>query len=282
MLVLEVSLGLLIGLSLGLFGGGGSILTVPILVYAMGFEAKASIAMSLVVVGVTSLIGVIGHWRIGNVHLRVTLVFGSVAMVGTYLGARLSVFVSGTFQLVLFAVVMMAAGYFMLLGRVPGVRPEAGELHLGDRSRLPIALVVVEGLAVGVLTGLVGVGGGFLIVPALVLLVRIPMRQAVGTSLAVISLKSTTGFLGYLGQVQIEWSFIGLFTAVAIVGILIGTKILRFVPQRALRRGFAILLLIMGAAILYQNRSAFVPAQEVGAGSGALLEGGRWAVDGGR
>ncbi len=275
MLVLGISLGLLIGLSLGLLGGGGSILTVPIFVYVMGFEAKASIAMSLAVVGVTSLIGAIGHWRIGNVHVRVAFVFGSVAMAGTYLGARLAVFVSGTFQLVLFAAVMIAAGYFMLLGRVPGVRPGAGVLHLDDRSRLPIALITVEGLAVGVLTGLVGVGGGFLIVPALVLLVRIPMKQAVGTSLAVIALKSATGFLGYLGQVEVDWPFIGLFTAVAIVGILIGTMLLRFVPQQALRRAFAILLLIMGAAILYQNRGVFVPTEGVGAGSGALAEGGR-------
>jgi uncharacterized membrane protein YfcA len=272
---LVVSLGLLIGLSLGLLGGGGSILTVPLLVYALGFEAKASIAMSLWVAGVTSSIGTIVHWRIGNVHVRVALVFGSVAMVGTYLGARLSVLVSGTFQLVLFAVVMMAAGYFMLLGRVPGVRAGKADLHLADRSKLPIALIVTEGLAVGVLTGLVGVGGGFLIVPALVLLVRIPMKQAVGTSLAVISMKSATGFLGYLGQVEIDWSFIGLFTTVAIVGIVIGTWIVRFAQQRALRRAFAILLLIMGAAILYQNRGAFVPAQEVGAGSEVSTEGGR-------
>ncbi len=154
---------------------------------------------------------------------------------------------------------MLAAAYFMLLGRVPGVRPEAGELHLDDRSRMPIALIITEGLAVGVLTGLVGVGGGFLIVPALVLLVRIPMKQAVGTSLAVISLKSATGFLGYLGQVEIEWSFIGLFTAVAIGGILIGTRMVRHVPQKALRRGFAILLFAVAAAILFQNRGVFVP-----------------------
>ncbi len=254
---LVVLLGLLIGLSLGLLGGGGSILTVPILVYAMGFDAKASIAMSLVVVGVTSLIGAIGHWRIGNVHVRVALVFGSVAMVGTFAGARLSTLVSGTFQLLLFALVMIAAGYFMLLGRVPGVKQGSGDLYLTDRSRLPIVLIMAEGLGVGVLTGLVGVGGGFLIVPALVLLVRIPMKQAVGTSLAVIALKSATGFLGYLGQVEIDWPFIGLFTALAIAGILIGTRIVRFVPHRALRCAFAVLLLAMGAVILYENRGVF-------------------------
>jgi uncharacterized membrane protein YfcA len=267
---LGISLGLLIGLSLGLLGTGGSILTVPIFVYVLGFDTKASIAMSLAVVGATSLMGAFAHWRIGNVHVRVALVFGGVAMMGTYLGARLAVFVSGTVQLAIFAVVMIAAAYFMLRGRVPGVKAGTRELHLDDRSQLPVALITIEGLAVGVLTGLVGVGGGFLIVPALLLLVRIPMKQAVGTSLAVIAMKSLTGFLGYLDQVQVDWLFMGLFTAVAIAGILMGTRLARFVPQHALRRAFAILLLIMGAAILYQNRGVFVPGPEVGDGPAAL------------
>lgn len=266
---------MLIGLSLGLLGGGGSILTVPVLVYAMGFEAKSAIAMSLLVVGVTALMGAVGHWRLGNVHVRVAAVFGSVAMLGTFIGARLSTLVSGTFQLLLFAAVMMVAAYFMLVGRVPGVKPGMGEGHLSDRSRLPIALIMVQGLGVGVLTGLVGIGGGFLIVSALVLLVRIPMKQAVGTSLAIIALKSATGFLGYLTHVTVDWPFIGLFTLIAVVGILISTRILRFVPQQALRRAFAILLLIVGAVILYENRSAFVPAPDTHAGAETSTESGR-------
>jgi uncharacterized membrane protein YfcA len=272
MLGIVVSLGLVVGLSLGLLGGGGSILTVPILVYAMGFDAKASIAMSLLVAGTTSLIGAIGHWRIGNVHVRVALLFGGVTMAGTYLGARLSVLVSGTFQLVLLAVIMLAAGYFMLMGRVPGVRPETGELHLADRSRLPIALIMVEGLAVGVLTGLVGVSGGFLIVPALVLLVRIPMRQAVGTALAVIALKSASGFLGYLGRVEIDWPFIALFTLLAMTGVLISTRVSRYVRQRVLRRAFAILLLVMGAAMLCERSGILrLVASRLTSATGAAL-----------
>ena len=255
---LGISLGLLIGLSMGLLGGGGSILTVPIFVYVLGFDPKASIAMSLAVVGTTSVAGAIGHWRIGNVHVRVALIFGAVAMAGTYLGARLSVFFSGAAQLALFALVMIAAAYFMLLGRVPGLSATKEERHLGDRSKLPVALIVLEGIAVGVLTGLVGVGGGFLIVPALVLLVRIPMKQAVGTSLAVIAMKSAAGFLGYVGQVEIAWEFMAIFTAVAIAGILVGTLLVRLVPHVALRRAFAILLLIMGTAILYANRGVFL------------------------
>jgi uncharacterized membrane protein YfcA len=262
MLVIGTALGLLIGLALGVLGGGGSILTVPVFVYVLGYEAKPAIAMSLAVVGVTALVGAVGHWRIGNVHVRVALIFGGVAMVGTYLGARLSVYFSGAAQLVLFAVVMIAAAYFMLRGSVPGVRAAHREVHLERGERVPIVLVGLEGIAVGVLTGLVGVGGGFLIVPALVLLVRIPMKQAVGTSLAVIALKSVTGFVGYLGQVEIAWGFMAAFAGVAIVGIMVGTQLVRFIPQQTLRRAFAVLLLIVGAMILYQNRSVFIPESE--------------------
>ncbi len=263
MLTLGVGLGLLVGLSLGLLGGGGSILTVPIFVYIVGFDAKEAIAMSLAVVGATSLTGAIGHWRIGNVHIRVALVFGAVAMLGTFAGARLAVFFSGAAQLVLFAVVMISAAYFMFRGSVPGLgKAPIAPLDPDDRS-IPVWLLALEGIAVGILTGLVGVGGGFLIVPALVLLAGIPMKQAVGTSLLVIAMKSTTGFLGYLGQVQIDWSFMGLFTVVAMTGIVAGTYLVRFVPQRLLRQVFAIVLLVMGAAILFQNRTVFLATRDV-------------------
>jgi uncharacterized membrane protein YfcA len=252
MLILGLMLGLLMGLALGLLGGGGSILTVPIFVYVLGFEAKPAIAMSLAVVGATALVGAAGHWRAGNVHLRVALVFGLVAMAGTYLGARLAVLFSGAAQLVLFAVVMIAAAVFMLRGSIPGVR--VGRTHETGPPRVPVLLIVLEGFAVGVLTGLVGVGGGFLIVPALVLLARLPMKLAVGTSLAVIALKSVSGFIGYLGQVEIAWAFMAGFTGISILGIVVGTHLVKYVPQRSLRRAFAIFVLIMGIAILYGNR----------------------------
>jgi uncharacterized protein len=253
-----LSLAALIGLSLGLLGGGGSILTVPIFVYVLGYGAKEAIAMSLAVVGAVSVFGAAGHWRAGRVNVRVALIFGSVAMVGTYLGARLAVFVSGAVQLSLFAVVMLAAAVFMFRGDggrgVPAeAAPGPGEAGPAD---LAVGLVLAEGLAVGILTGLVGVGGGFLIVPALVLLGRVPMKQAVGTSLVVIAMKSATGFMGYLGQVEVPWAFLALFTSVAIVGILGGTYLVRYVPQRALQRTFAIFLLAMGSLILVQNRLA--------------------------
>lgn len=268
MALLGLALAALIGLSLGMLGGGGSILTVPIFVYVLGFGAKEAIAMSLAVVGATSLFGAASHWRAGNVNLRVALIFGVVAMVGTYLGARLAVFFSGAAQLALFAVVMLLAAYFMFRGR----REPAGEAARGAvpatpeaRERaggMPLGLIVVEGIAVGVLTGLVGVGGGFLIVPALVLLGKLPMKEAVGTSLLVIALKSFAGFYGYLGQVEVAWVFMGVFTAVAVVGIVVGTALVRRVPQRTLQRAFAVFLMVMGSWLLYQNRGVFLPGAE--------------------
>ncbi|MDP9438145.1 MAG: sulfite exporter TauE/SafE family protein [Actinomycetota bacterium] len=252
MAIVGLLLAALMGLSLGFLGGGGSILAVPILKYVVGFGAKEAIASSLAVVGLTSLFAAIGHWRAGNVNLRVALVFGAVAMAGTYLGARLAVFFSGAAQLALFAVVMILAAYFMF--REDGAGSAGANPHAGPSGgRMSYALIVVEGLAVGILTGLVGVGGGFLIVPALVVLGKVPMKEAVGTSLLVIAMKSTSGFAGYLGQVEIRWGYLALFTAVAIGGSLAGTYLVRYVPQGMLKKAFAIFLVVMGIFILYQN-----------------------------
>lgn len=255
MATMGLLLAALMGLSLGLLGGGGSILAVPILKYVVGFGAKEAIASSLAVVGLTSLFGAIGHWRAGNVNMRVALVFGVVAMAGTYLGARLAVFFSGAAQLALFAAVMLLAAYFMFRENGPGPAEEESD---GDSSgeRMSYALIAVEGLAVGVLTGLVGVGGGFLIVPALVVLGNVPMKEAVGTSLLVIAMKSASGFAGYLGQVEVRWGYLALFTVVAIAGGLGGTHLVRYVPQTALKKAFAVFLVVMGIFILYQNRGA--------------------------
>jgi hypothetical protein len=241
-----------IGLSLGLLGGGGSILTVPIFVYVLGYAAKPAIAMSLPVVGATSLVGALGHWRAGNVNLRQALSFGVVAMVGAYAGARLAVLVSGVVQLTLLAIVMLGAAMSML-------RPTAARAATVDAEPVSRWLVLIVGLGVGMLTGLVGIGGGFLIVPALVILARLPMKQAVGTSLVVIAMNSASGFAGYLGQVEVPWGFMAAFTAVAIGGILAGTYLVRFVSQQALKRAFAIFLLLMSGVILYQNRGVFSP-----------------------
>lgn len=247
-----LALGLAVGLSLGLLGGGGSILTVPVFVYVLGFGAKESIAMSLAAVGAVSVLGAMAHWRAGNVKWRIAGIFSVFAMAGTYLGARLAVFFSGTAQLLLFAVVMLVAAFFMLKP------PTRSAVTSKSPDHLPIHWIALEGIAVGVLTGLVGVGGGFLIVPALVLLGRVPMKHAIGTSLVIIALKSAAGFVGYMGQVSVDWSFISPFIAVAMLGILLGSRLVHYVPQRALQRVFAAFLLVMGTAILYSNRSAFI------------------------
>lgn len=257
MQLLGLALAALIGLSLGLLGGGGSILTVPIFVYVLGFAAKPAIAMSLPVVGTTSLVGAIGHWRAGNVQLKVALIFGGVAMATSYLGARLAVFVSGTLQLTLLAIVMLVAAAAMLRSSFStpigtGATGGPDEAH----GRMSVALAMAAGAGVGLLTGLVGIGGGFLVVPALVVLGGLPMRQAIGTSLVVIAMNSFAGFLGYMSQVTMPWGFVALFTAVAIAGILAGTWLVRYVSPRALKRAFALFLLLIGALMLYRNLAA--------------------------
>ena len=257
MLAVGLALALLIGLSLGLLGGGGSILTVPVLVYVLGFAAKPAIAMSLPVVGITSLIGAAVHWRLGNVRVATALLFGVLAMGGAFAGAKLAVFLSGAVQLVILAVVMLAAAGSMLRGRARGT-PEPGEVT----STAPrLGLIVPVALGVGVLTGLVGIGGGFLVVPALVILGRVPMREAVGTSLLVIAMNSASGFAGYLGTVELDWSFLTGFTAAAVAGALAGTVLAAHVPQAALKRAFGVFLLVMGGFVLFRNRDVFTTSR---------------------
>ena len=245
----------LMGISLGLLGGGGSILAVPILKYALGFGAKEAIASSLAVVGATSLFGAVSHWREGRVRWRTGLVFGLVAMAGAYLGAEyLAPFLSGATQLALFGVVMLVAAFLMF--REGESARDAPGTEKGTLARTYLLLLFAVGGAVGILTGLVGVGGGFLIVPALVLLAKVPMKEAVGTSLLVIALNSFAGFAGYLGEVSFQWGLMVLFAALAVAGSFAGTYLVRFVPQGALKRSFAVFLIVMAAFILYENRGA--------------------------
>lgn len=261
--ILGFAFAALIGLSLGLLGGGGSILTVPVLVYVLDFAAKPAIAMSLPVVGATSLVGALSHWRAGNVHLRTALLFGAIAMAGSYLGARLAVFLTGATQLLILAVVMLTAAASMLRrGPVTAVigDPDAGRATTPAETSIPLARLLLVGLAVGILTGIVGIGGGFLIVPALVVLGRVPMKQAVGTSLLVIAMNSASGFAGYAGTVEVPWPFLAAFTGVAVAGILAGTFLVRFVSAASLKRGFAVFLLAVGGLMLYQNRGVLAGA----------------------
>lgn len=252
MTLLGLLLAVFMGLALGLLGGGGSILAVPILVYALGFGAKEAVAASLAVVGLTSLFGAAEHWREGHVKLRLAFVFGLFAAAGAYLGAHLAGFLSGAIQLSLFAGVMLIAAFFMFRNSESDEDCEEFPLD-GSVGRLLLRFAA-PGIGVGVLTGLVGVGGGFLIVPALALLGGVPMEAAVGTSLLVIAMNSFAGFAGYLGKAEIPWGLMSLFTALAVAGSFAGAYLARFVSQHALKRGFAAFLVVMALFILYENR----------------------------
>lgn len=268
MAVVGFLLAALIGIALGLLGGGGSILTVPVLVYVLGFPAKQGIAIGLAVVGLASLVGAFGHWRRGNVRLQAALAFGGVAMLGTFAGTRLAAFLAGPTQLVIFALVMLAAAGFMY--RNAGRSEPAPAAAAAAVSQPRLVIVAAAAIGVGLLTGVAGVGGGFLIVPALVLFVGLPMREAVGTSLVVITINSFVGFGGYVGSVEIPWGWLGAFSAVAMTGILIGTRVSALVEQRALKRGFSAFLLVMALFILAKNAgtSAAPATQATGAVSG--------------
>ena len=262
MILLGYILAALVGLSLGLIGGGGSILTVPIFVYVVGLDPKLAIAISLPVVGTASLVGAIGHWRAGNVDLRMAALFGAIAMLGAYGGSRLAVFLTGSAQLALLAVVMLAASASMFRSaRRSRIAPTLAEGSGAGAHRMALSALFPVALGVGLLTGVAGIGGGFLVVPALVVLGRVAMKQAIGTSLLVIAMNSAAGFAGYIGRVDIPWGFVISFTAVAIGGILVGTQLVRFVSAAALKQAFAVFVLVMGGFILFRNRAVFLPAR---------------------
>ncbi|MEQ8754249.1 MAG: sulfite exporter TauE/SafE family protein [Coleofasciculus sp. G1-WW12-02] len=251
-----------IGISLGLMGGGGSVLALPILVYVMGVEAKSAIAMTLVIVGTVSLIGVIPHWRRGNVNFKKAFMFGAATMLGAFLGAKLAFFVSGTFQLILFAVMMMIAAGFMIRKSRKSTKPDHDlQYYPAPVCKYCWLWMLTEGLGVGVLTGLVGVGGGFAIVPALVLLGNTPMKEAVGTSLLIIACNSVAAFLGYLGQVPLDWGLMGSFIVAASVGILGGAYLAQYVKAQQLQKIFGYFLIAVAAFILFQNRQVFTSQQ---------------------
>jgi uncharacterized protein len=242
MIILALVLAVLIGVALGLLGGGGSILTLPILTYGIGMETKPAIAASLFVVGVTSVVGAVAHARVGRIQWRTGLVFGAAGMAGAFVGGRGAAYVPGGVLMILFAMMMIATAIAMLRGR----RGVAGS----RRRELPVGKVIAEGVVVGLVTGIVGAGGGFLVVPALVLLGGLPMAVAVGTSLVVIAMKSFAGLAGYLGHVDVDWPMTLAVTAAAVVGILLGGRLLGRVPPEALRKGFGVFVLAMAGFVL--------------------------------
>lgn len=250
---LVLLLAVLVGVALGLLGGGGSILTVPLLVYVAGLEAKEAIATSLFVVGVTSLAALVPHARAGRVRWRTGAIFGVAAMAGAYAGGRVAEFIPGTVLLIAFALMMVATAVAMIRGRGRAGTGVAGDEK--DRD-LPVKLVLLEGVVVGLVTGLVGAGGGFLVVPALVLLGGLPMSAAVGTSLLVIAMKSFAGLAGYLSSVTIDWGLALAVTGMAVLGSVVGALLAGRVPQDRLRQAFGWFVLVMGVVVLGQSAIA--------------------------
>ena len=252
---------ILMGLTLGLLGGGGSILTVPILVYLFDVDPVLSTAYSLFVVGITSAVGSLSHFRKGNVHVKTALIFGVPSILAVYsirkiiLPAIPDVIVTisnfavtkSLAVLLLFAILMMVASITMIINPIQK-KDEDREISFN------YPIIFLEGIIVGGITGLVGAGGGFLIIPALVLLTGLPMKQAVGTSLVIITLKSLIGFTGDMGgDLSIDYRFMIIFSLFAMAGILLGSFLTRFVSDEKLKPVFGWFVMAMGVFILFKE-----------------------------
>jgi uncharacterized protein len=252
---------ILIGVALGLIGGGGSILTVPVLVYLLGVDAVAATSYSLFIVGLTAAVGSIQYFRSELVNIRTAIVFGIPSIIAVFLTRAYlvpaipkEVFSIGDFvitksilMMVLFAVLMIAASYSMIKKDTNKVNVDAGA------QKFNYPLILVEGAIVGVLTGLVGAGGGFLIIPALVMLSKLPMKEAVGTSLVIIAAKSLIGFFGESAETAINWQMILTVSAFAVVGIFIGTFLSKKIDGAKLKPAFGWFVLVMGCYIIVKE-----------------------------
>ena len=241
---LGLALALAVGLVLGLLGGGGSILALPIFLYVFEVPPKPAVAMSLAVVGMSAAVGFLGHWRQGTVNFRVAVPFGALAMVGAFVTARLAHAVPARVQLAMFTAFAMTAAVLMLRD---SLRTPSDAVPVDRTPAHFSGWLAAQALGVGVLTALIGAGGGFVIVPALVLLARLPVRVAVGSSLLIITMNATSGFLGYIGEVPIAWPLVGAFTGVAAVGAMAGARLVRFVSQRHIKQAFAAMILVFGS-----------------------------------
>jgi hypothetical protein len=239
-LALALVLAVLIGVSLGTLGSGGSIITMPVLVYVAGIPPHDAVAMSLVVVGTTAAVGSYLQSRSGGLHGRAAVIFAVTGALGAFGGAKLTHLVSGQALMAIFASLMLLAGWRMLA--------PAGAVAQPGSCYVPRCAAI--GLAVGVLTGFLGIGGGFLIVPALVLAAGLDMKRAVPTSLAIIAFNAAGGLAGQLRYAAFDWSVTTAFLASAMAGLAAGSMIARRMSGAALRRGFAWAVIALGAAIL--------------------------------
>jgi uncharacterized membrane protein YfcA len=258
--VFGLALALVVGLVLGLLGGGGSILAVPTFLYVFHVEPKPAIAMSLVVVGMSALVGFLTHWRQGTVNVRIAALFGALAMVGAFAGARAAAYVPASVQLSLFTAFALTAAVMMLRDslRTSRAGPSTATAQHDATATSPSslrfsAMLGVQAVAVGVLTALIGAGGGFLIVPSLVLVANVPVKEAVGSSLLIIAMNATSGVAGYLGQVPFDWRLVAWFTSVAALGAVVGTRVMRRLPAARIKQAFAIMILVLGTYLVIRN-----------------------------
>lgn len=245
-LLLSLIIGFGIGGSLGLLGGGGSILTVPALVYLVGQTPQVAVTTSLAIVGANSVLGALFHRSQGTLNWRVALVFGGTGMIVSYFAAGLSKHVSPGLLMVTFALLMFTVGILL-------VRQQASPLKKPDTDQLKLWKVLIGGAGVGLLTGILGVGGGFLIVPALVMLVGMPIHHAVGTSLVVIAMNSLAGFLGHMSGITLDVPLITVFIAAGLIGTYAGARLSRRIDAGLLRKVFAIFVIGLAVVLLYDN-----------------------------
>lgn len=253
---------LLIGIVLGLIGGGGSILTVPVLVYLLFVNPVTATAYSLFVVGVSALVGAISNIKNGLVDFKTAIVFSIPAFIAVYITRRYlvpaipdSLFVINDFEVTKDIGIMVFFAIIMLLASISMIRNKKPEPDADTVVTYNYPLILVEGFVVGILTGIVGAGGGFLIIPALVLLAKLPMKKAVATSLLIIAIKSLIGFIGDIETLDIDWNFLLLFTTISVVGMFVGIWLNKFIDGKKLKNGFGWFVLIMGMYIIFKEFS---------------------------
>lgn len=251
---------LLIGIVLGLIGGGGSILTVPILVYLMFVNPVTATAYSLFIVGVSALVGALRNIQKGLVDFKTAIVFAIPAFIAVYTTRKFLVpaipeelFFVGDFLITKNIAIMLFFAIIMLVASISMIRNKRSESEEETEISYNIPLIIIEGFVVGVLTGIVGAGGGFLIIPALVLLAKLPMKKAVATSLLIIAIKSLIGFIGDVENLDIDWTFLLLFTGISVVGIFLGIYLSKFINGKSLKKGFGWFVLIMGIYIIFKE-----------------------------
>jgi uncharacterized membrane protein YfcA len=252
---------ILIGISLGLIGGGGSILTVPVLVYLFHIEPVLATAYSLFIVGASSLVGALPKYKQGFVNLKTAVIFGIPSIIAVFATRKILVpaipselgtiagfeITKSLMMMLFFAILMVAASFSM-------IRSKSSSLDIKyEAQQFNYPMILLEGAFVGMLTGLVGAGGGFLIIPALVMLSKLPMKQAVGTSLLIIAAKSLIGFTGDLGKNTIDWTLLLSVTTLAIIGIFVGDKLSKHLDGNKLKTGFGWFVLVMGLYIIAQQ-----------------------------